>query len=70
MHLKAIEIAMKYLFSSQKYLSHLIISFNKNYKIYMETIVRNHNTVGLRKIYVESDVAIRSSNKNAHKGKI
>lgn len=38
MHLKSIEIAGRFLCSSEIYIKHLINSFNKNYKTYMDNI--------------------------------
>ena len=39
LHVKAIEIAMGYFPASVKYTSHLVDSFYKNYKFFMEQIV-------------------------------
>jgi hypothetical protein len=39
LHLKAIEIAGKYLPSGNDFFTHLINSFNKNYKCIMDEIV-------------------------------
>jgi hypothetical protein len=38
-HLKAIELVGKYVSSSSQYINHLILSFNKNYKSFMDAIV-------------------------------
>lgn len=38
-HLKAIELVGKFMPNSNQYISHLIGSFNKNYKFYMDKIV-------------------------------
>ena len=38
-HLKAIELTGRFMPNSNQYISHLITSFNKNYKFYMDKIV-------------------------------
>lgn len=39
LHLKAIELVARFMPNSNLYVSHLISSFNKNYKFYMDKIV-------------------------------
>ena len=40
LHLKAIELVGRYLPPSNRYIVHLVSSFNKNYKFYMDKIVK------------------------------
>ncbi len=40
LHLKAIELAARFIPSGKTFISHLVSSFNKNYKFYMDKIVK------------------------------
>ena len=46
LHLKAIELVARFMPNSNLYVSHLISSFNKNYKFYMEKIVKFNLILG------------------------
>lgn len=75
LHLKAIELVARFMPNSNLYVSHLISSFNKNYKFYMDKIVSYMFNVGVivifdsrePKLFAEGSRKVKASSEEKRK---